>query len=310
MGFDWRNSKAHLLLLSNFRYIRNPDELINYPWNDVLSEPIEDAISRFVDEGIMRAADITELLSLKYKADQLQEMLRERGLPILKTKTSMIRRLLKADLDGMLKAVSGMKGFKWTHRGQEIAMQYFSDERERRYRLEEQLKEHLRNRAFREASLALAAYEEEEVFSNPIAIPRNPDRDVEMLSIIFSSRPAILSKLKPFRWISDDLLEELRIYGSMMALGLLLPDLSVEKEIGARMFYFYANHMVTLAEYRTSGVVMFVEILTSQDSSVCKACKKLENRKFKISAVPELPHKNCTSEVGCRCCIIPIVDAV
>jgi len=72
------------------------------------------------------------------------------------------------------------------------------------------------------------------------------------------------------------------------------------------MFYFYANHMVTLAEYRTSGVVTFVEILTYQDS--CKACKKLENRKYKISAVPELPHKNCTSEWGCRCTLIPIVD--
>jgi hypothetical protein len=236
MGIDWRNSKAHLLLLSNFRYLRNPDELINdkwYPWNKVLSEPMEDAINRFVDEGILRAADITELLSLKYKAEQLQQMLRERGLPILKTKISMIRHLLKADPDGMMKAVSGMRAYKWTQRGQEITTKYLSDESDRRYKLEEAVKENIKNREFLKASLALAADDRKQVFSNPIAIPRNINTDVEMLRIIFSSRPAILSKLRPFRSISDNLLEELRIYGSMMALGLLLPNLSVEKEIGS-----------------------------------------------------------------------------
>ena len=72
------------------------------------------------------------------------------------------------------------------------------------------------------------------------------------------------------------------------------------------MFFFYALHKASIKQYRESGVVKFVEILSAQDS--CVACKKLSKIKFTFDELPEFPYEKCTHEMGCRCVTIPIVD--
>ncbi len=68
---------------------------------------------------------------------------------------------------------------------------------------------------FKEASVAVAAYESEQVFSRGMGIDwknHNPNHDVEMMNNIFRSKPKILSKLR------DDKLDMFRQGAAMMSL--------------------------------------------------------------------------------------------
>lgn len=253
------------------------------------------------------------VLSYKYKVSELKDLLKQRGLPVSGRKDDMIKRLITADPAGMKKTVAGLTILQCVQRGKELSEKYLLNEQEKRNHVEMQVMEYINKRMFKEASVAVAAYEAEQVFPRGMGIDwknHNPNRDVEMMNNIFSSRPKILSKLR------DEKLDMFRQGAAMMSLwgkntakDWLPPDLTTELsfdvDTAARMFLFHASHKTSLEQYRKSGVVKFVEILAAQDS--CDECKKFTKKKYKLNEVPELPHENCTHEKGCRCTLIPVV---
>jgi len=186
--------------------------------------------------------------------------------------------------------------------------------KEKRAKVEKQVMEYLTNRKFREASLTVAAYETEQVFSRGIGIDwkhYNPNNDIELLNTIFGSKPRIIAKLV------DEKLEALRIGAAMMALWgknkakKWLPanfetGLPFDNDTSARMLLFNAQYRATLKGYHESGVLEYVEILAAPDS--CESCKKLVGKRYKLSEVPELPNEHCIHELGCRCVVIPVVE--
>jgi hypothetical protein len=257
-GFDWRKSKAHMLLLSKFVHLENLDNFtkLDY-WENVLGESPKQAIERFVDEGILIAADLDALLSYKYKVTELKDLLKQRNLPVSGSKKEMIQRLVQADHDGMKKVTAGWMIFECTKNGNEIIEQYWGSEKEKRASVEQQVVEYIKNRNFKEASLTVAAYEAEQVFPRGIGIDwkhYDPNKDMEMLNIIFESKPKILARLEDGK------------------------KAGIEK----------------------------VKVLAFQDS--CKACKKLENKQYKLHQIPVLPYEHCTHEMGCRCTTIAVFD--
>lgn len=313
-GFDWRKSKAHMLLLSKFVHLENLDKFtkLDY-WENVLGESPKQAIERFVDEGILIAADLNALLSYKYKVTELKDLLKQRNLPVSGSKKEMIQRLVQADHDGMKKVTAGWMIFECTKNGNEIIEQYWGTEKEKRASVEQQVVEYIKNRNFKEASLTVGAYEAEQVFPRGIGIDwkhYDPDKDMEMLNIIFESEPKILARLE------DGKMETLRIgaammllWGTNMAHEYLPADfetgLSLDNNTAARMFLFYASHQTTIEGYRKAGIEK-VKVLAFQDS--CKACKKLENKQYKLHQIPVLPYEYCTHEMGCRCTTIAVFD--
>ncbi|MBA4420754.1 MAG: hypothetical protein C0391_06375 [Anaerolinea sp.] len=314
MGFDWKKSKAHCLLLSKFLYPQNPDDFSKSDiWEGVLGEKPSQSIKRFLDEGLLAVADLENVLSYKYKVSELKDLLKQRGLPISGRKDNMIKRLITADLAGMKKTVAGLTILQCVQHGKELSEKYLSNEQEKRNRVEMQVMEHINKRMFKEASVAVAIYEAEQVFPRGMGNDwknYNPNRDVEMMNNIFSSKPKIMSKLR------DDKLDMFRQGAAMMSLWGkntakdwlppdLTTDLSFDVDTAARMFLFHAIHKTSLEQYRKSGVVKFVEVLAAQDS--CDECKKFTKIKYKLNEVPELPHDNCTHEKGCRCTLIPLV---
>lgn len=314
MGFDWKKSKAHWLLLSKFIHPQNPDDFSKSDiWENVLGEKPSQSIKRFLDEGLIAVAEVESVLDYKYKVSELKDMLKQRGLPVSGRKDDMIKRLVTADPIGMKKSVEKLNVFQSVQHGRELAEKYLLGEKEKRNLIEKQILEHIRNRKFKEASMAVAAYEAEQVFPRGMGIDwkrHNPERDVEMMNNIFSGKPKILSKL------SDDKLDVLRQGAAMMSLwgkntakewlpSDLTTGLSFDVDTAARMFLFHASHKTSLEQYRKSGVVKSVEILAAQDS--CDECKKFTKKKYKLNEVPELPHENCTHEKGCRCTLIPVV---
>ncbi len=283
MGFDWRNSKAHLLLLSKFIHANRFEDFARHDywknmWNNVLGEPSKQAIKRFVDEDmLMTTADLNDLLSYKYKVTELKDMLKQRSLPVSGLKDELIQRLAQADPDGMKKAVAELSLLKCTQRGHEIAEQYLVAEKEKRNKVERQVMEYLTNRKFKETSLTFAAWEKDQVFPLELTTgiaseKQNSNRDIEtsqnrikMLNTIFESKPKIIAP------IGDEKLEALRVAAAMMALWgenkakKWLPvdfetGLPLDNDAAARMIAFSGGHRGTLERYRKSGVE-YVEIL-------------------------------------------------
>ncbi|MFC1905151.1 hypothetical protein ACFLXT_05290, partial [Chloroflexota bacterium] len=197
-------------------------------------------------------------------------------------------------------------------RGHEIAEQYLVAEKEKSAEVEHQVMEYLTNRKFREASLAVAAYEAEQVFPGGIGIDwkhYNPDRDIEILNTIFGSKPKIIAKLE------DAKLEVLRICAARKALGKMniakewLPanfetDLPFDNDTAVRMITFWGWGRADLEQYRREGL-KHVEIYPSPDS--CESCKKLAGKHYKVDEAPELPNPNCTHKMGCRCRFLPVI---
>ena len=104
----------------------------------------------------------------------------------------MIKRLITADPAGMKKTVAGLTILQCVQRGKELSEKYLSNEQEKRNHVEMQVMEYINKRMFKEASVAVAAYEAEQVFPRGMGIDwknHNPNRDVEMMNNIFSSRP-------------------------------------------------------------------------------------------------------------------------
>lgn len=98
--------------------------------------------------------------------------------------------------------------------GSDIAKQHTSLESEKRNKVEQQAMDYLITRLFKEASLAVANFEAEQVVSRGLGVDwkhYDPKSQIEILDSIFKSdKPGILSKL------DDNKLEPLRIAAAMM----------------------------------------------------------------------------------------------
>lgn len=312
---DWRKSKAHLLLLSKFIQPRQRDDFAasDY-WTPVLGEPAMHAIRRFISDGMLAQADLSAQLDYRFKAGELKRLLKERGLSVTGRKLDLIGRLVQADANGMRHIASDVTVLHCSDRGREIAEQFIANEKGKRSGIENQVLKHLRSRNFKEASVAVASYEAEQVFSRGIGIDwkhHNPARDISILNTIFSNTPKILSSL------SKRQLEALRhaagmiyLWGTGRAVEWLPSDLEtdllMDNDAAARMLVFHAYHQTNVAGYKESGVVKQVEVLGAPNS--CDTCKLISGRKFKLNEVLELPYEHCTSELGCRCTLVTVTD--
>jgi hypothetical protein len=302
------------LLLSKFLHAKSASDFSESDnWKTVLGESPKQAIERFTNEGMLVQANLTAQLDYRFKSTELKSILRQQGLPVSGHKEDLINRLIRSDPKGMKNAVGGLILVICSENGREIAEQYLSKEKLKQTRLEEQILEYLKQRKFREASIAVAAFEAEQVFPRGIGIDwndHNPARDMELLKFIFDGKPKIIS------WLNDEQLALLRIAaGMILLLGTnnvqkwLPPNLQIsgamEPDVAVRMLLFYALHKRDIVKYRQSGVVKKVEILA--DSSSCKACKKIEGKRFNLDEVIELPYEHCTHEAGCRCTLIAVL---
>lgn len=314
-GFDWKKSNAHWLLLSKFLHPQNLENFAQSDiWESVLDEKPSQAIKRFLKEGLLEIAELENVLDYKYTVADLKKILTKYGLPVSGQKNDLIKRLTTTEYDSMKKATEGLTVLICTRRGRELSGEYLANEKINRSKTETQVLEYIKNRMFQEAVLAVVAFEAKQVFPRGMGIDwknHNTNHELEIINIIFSSKPKILSKMR------DDNLEFFRqgaalmlLWGTNTTKHWLPPDLSTEITLDvdtvARMFLFHAIFKKSLARYYADGRTKYVEILIAQGS--CEECKKYEGVKFRLDEVPELPHEKCTHEKGCRCSLITARD--
>jgi hypothetical protein len=306
-GFDWKTSEAHLLLLSKFLNGQEIDYFTKWGnWEQALNEEPQKAIECFVDEGMLKIADLETIVSYKYKVSDLKSLLRQRGLAVSGTKDELVKRILQADEAGVSKLTVGIKLLTCTQTGREVAQQYLDSEKEKHLQVEEQVIGYLVKRMFKEASSAVAEYEAGQVFARGMGVDwkhYNPNRDIQMLQNIYDNKPQILNKL------DDSKLDSLRLGAAMMLLWgtnqatKWIPadfetGLSMDIDVAARMLLFNAQSIVTLKQFKEMGIE-YVEVLGTPDS--CESCKEIAGKIYRLSEAPILPNPNCTHEMGCRC---------
>ena len=86
VGTDWRKAQAHLLFLSKFLEPRKVEDFSKSDnWKEVLKEPPQQAIRRFIDDGMLIQADLSGHLAYKFKVGELKNMLKQRSLPMSST---------------------------------------------------------------------------------------------------------------------------------------------------------------------------------------------------------------------------------
>lgn len=306
---DWRDSRPHLLLLSKFLRGDSSVRYVNADyWESVLNEGAEIAIQHFLKEGMLEPAGLRELLDFKYKATELKSMLKERGLKISGRKSEIIERLISGDKDGMLDATKDVDLCRCTAAGKELADAYLNEEKAKRTNAERDVRNLLDKRDFPGAIRIVASYEATQVFSRGVGIDwknYTGDRDVEALKVIFGKTPRILTGIK------DDVLQRVRVGAAMMQLWgtnttkSWLPDhtetgIYFDADTAARMLVFHASHLRTIEQCKRAGIKM-IEILGTDDGNACSSCAQISGKKYKAEEVPEIPHPECTSEIGCRC---------
>ena len=198
-GFNWKNSEAHLLLLSKFLNGQEIDYFIKWDnWEQALNEAPQKAIKRFVDEGMLTNADLETIVSYKCKVSDLKNLLKKHGLAVSGSKHELVKRTLQADKANMLKLTAGIKLLTCTQAGRDISEQYLASEKEKRLKVEQQVIDYLVKRMFKEASLTVANYEAGQVFARGMGVDwnhYNPNRDIQILQYIYGNKPEILNKL-------------------------------------------------------------------------------------------------------------------
>lgn len=310
----WRKSEAHILLLSRFLAPQEVNNLLENHWEGVLKEHPKTAIDRFFDQGLLVPGSLAAKLSCLFKATEIKDLLRRRGLPVSGPKDQGIARLVAADPEGIKALVDHLAILECSQEARYIVTHYVSAQKAKHQASEKQSFDQLQRRDLRAASLTVARFEAGRVFPRGVGIhwtDYDPTQDIATLKTIFEERPKIVASLAEDRW------EPFRVAAGMMLLwgtnrasqwlpAEITTGLKLNSDTVARMILFHANHQIKMGEYRRSGVVKSVKIVGSQRS--CPACRKIAGKLYPLDKVPELPYPNCTCELGCRCDAVPVVE--
>jgi hypothetical protein len=52
-----------------------------------------------------------------------------------------------------------------------------------------------------------------------------------------------------------------------------------------------------------------IELTGPDDEHTCEHCRSEHGKEYLVVRVPELPHRTCTSPVGCRCRYEPVLES-
>jgi len=297
---------AHLMLLNKYVRGRQVDLGGNAHWDQhwlvALRESIQDTTKRFVESGLLEECPLLDRVTCKFNQIALKQMLRERGLKVSGRKDELANRLVATDRDGMLEATREYVMMRCTEKGLQLAKEFSARTEE----MQQTALQALRRKDLETATRCVCQYQDELGFPEDLTFPTRPD--IADLRRIFSAKPKILGP------VGDEVLDTLRVAAGMAFLGIKGQWISDDLEISATLDGVSAVGMIiskiqsdrNLEGYKQGGVTQ-VKIMGSADGP-CSRCEEIQSKTWKLISVPELPYEHCTSEGGCRCCYIAVLD--
>ena len=314
----WMSYPAHLLLLEHFSQPRQLDApkdgrgWVHYfdpsRWPKLVGEPVEHAVNRFFEAGLLRRLTNEEALDCRFNVNGLKALAREHGIPVSGRKDELIARLLHHDRERM-ETLANPGGFlRCSATGDALVKRAQEARLAERQAACARAWACLAARDIPGAGRAVGEYESRQLEPRGINIdwreyPRK--RDLETLRLIFDRTPKLLGNLPASE------IAELRPLAAMMLLWgtnditeWARPDLKVtshlDRDAAARMLLFHAWSLQRLDEHRECGV-KHLTFYSVGDASTCEACAELDGKVYPLDRAPELPLQVCTCADGCRC---------
>lgn len=282
-------------------------------WFGLLQEPQLRTIKRLLDAGYVAPAPLAAKLASALTATELRTLLRERRLKASGRKAECIERLIEADPVGSAAAVSGIESYICTELGRELAEAFVMAEAKKRQTAEAESWRYLQQGDVRAAMAVVGAYRRDQMIDwhdRDTGPSRDDSGRLQLILAILVARPRLLHGMGDDEWRTAQVAAAMMdLWGARVA-GSWLPEnfagaTNLDRETTVRMIMFEAKSRTDLAAFRASGITR-VEVLGGGDS--CPACQEIAGKRFDLADAPTIPYEQCTSEMGCRCMLLPVVE--
>jgi hypothetical protein len=298
---NWASSQPHLALLEKFLSAREVKNWFLELWAPAFGTNPQRVIDGLIVHGALELAPTVADLKI---------LLSSRGLKVSGKKAELIQRLLEADPKGMEIPHAHRMILRCTPAASQAVSRWKAEQARVFETASDSVIAALRNRHFKEAIRTADAYRKIK-FEPPIypgvaamtikSAPHSTEEREADLATIFTLHPRILNGLQPEQW------EGLHLnYSAWQLLGSTAPEKCMPGFTGVgvmnsatatRMLSVYVKHQSDLARMRELGI----KRVTIIGIGGCEACSALNNKTFLLDELPELPYKDCTCELGCRC---------
>lgn len=306
--FDWKESPAHLGLLSSFLKPRDIDQVVGWQYlRETLGESSQDAIERFIREGMLIPGELEECMDRYYTVADLKRMLKALGLKMSGTKPELIERLVTADRQYVDNAFDRSRLLKCSPDGAELVERLFRERQRDADLAKAQTYEALLRGEVKTAYKAHLSYARKYLGQDYLSRPYL----VNELEFVLSCKPKVLGD------ITEDSLQALRaavclvqIWHDEHVVNWLADSLETplqSPQVAARYLARHAEiyHRIASAnEYAKK----FQMVFEPGDVDSCQLCMALKSSVFEKDQLPELPVVGCQSETGCMCHFESIYD--
>ncbi len=328
---SWASSQPHLALLEKFLSAREVKDWFLELWAPAFGTDTQRVIDGLIAHGALELAPTV--------AD-LKTMLSSRGLKISGKKAELIQRLLEADPKGMEAQHAPRMILRCTPAAS-LAVSAWKTEQARAFEMaSDSVIAALRNRHFKEAICIADEYRKNK-YDPPThpgiaamtikSAPRSTGERAKDLATVFTMRPKILNELQPEQWEGlylnyavkellgraapekcmpgfmeedeDDGYEEDDPEATERCVSRSTGIKAVNSATATQMLSFYIKHQSNIARMRESGIKRAKII----GIGGCEACLALKDKTFRLDEVPELPYKDCTCDLGCRCTAVAVL---
>lgn len=303
---------AHSLFISRFIKPSVPpldaDARQLAPWKIALKESVEQATARFKQAGLIipyspsDAEELQRVMEDLYRIQQLKEMLKSRSLKLNGRKCDLVNRLIEADALTLSKQISALGLYSCSAEGLKLAA-IFEERKQKAYLATEAA---LKARDFRHAG------ENYRLLESDLGFPKSEFElrpNQRLVELVMTVRPPILDGC------SEAVISLLRL---SMAIGCLSgrpgpknllqglqTGVRLDAKTAAGMIYSLAKHIQDRETWKSIGIVRVTHFAVGES---CAFCRSLDGREYQLNSAPELPRRECTHNLGCRCCYQPVLD--
>jgi hypothetical protein len=300
-NFNWKESPTHMELLNVFAKPHDVSHILTWQTiRQTLGESTEDAVERFVRDGVLVTATLEESLIAVFQVTELKKLLKERDIKQSGSKSELAEKLVEADRTGAEKLLKKHRVMKCSESALTLLSERKSTQAQELESAQSKSFEFLKNGKPKDAYKSYAEYHKK--YST---VPyKNGSYAVHELQFILVSSPKVLGVLsqenlklvraaagmsslwgdqKPEYWLPENFSTPIR--DNKRAINYLLRNAQ------------FNEHLTGASKYTKKLKIVF----ENSDVDSCPLCMKLNGKVFDVDNVPELPMMGCTSEKGCMC---------
>lgn len=305
-----RQSRDFLgFILSKFQTAKKISELFSngewqLRWESLIKTTLNDYITKLIKNGYLQAASPIEILEKEFSLYELKKLLINTGQRPLGNKFELAGQVLH-HLPNILHRYHNYEYYVCTKDGHALAENYQINQRNWSYETAKTIYFLISRHEF---LLALRI-----MVNHAVSQVEAPENTVDwnqylfLLNKVYERDLSIYSMTKEDEALSKDFTAYSMIYRDQdFDDAIIRPDISLHKN-----FYKSVTDSISFCQasyeiHQIQSVKKFVrhiQVNTVDDDFVCPACKAAAEQKYSVNLLPDIPIKDCTSEVGCRCSI-------